>query len=90
MDKDEMHGDLKPTPCLFGKHNWEIILDDDGDETTSEYRGTQAEAVTEMESIFDDFFDGGITSEGYPPCDPSLLAHCSLHDITINLVRDSY
>ena len=90
MDKDENHEDTKQANCIGRSHTWEILLDYVGTEESFEFYGTESQVTEEMERMFDDTFDGGTTSEGYPPEIPALLAYCEKHDITIELVRNKY
>lgn len=81
-DMDELHTDYKPN-CGVNTHAWEIELSGEEEETYYIFNGSEREVITEMQRIFDDTFDGGITKEGYPPFVPSLVAHCEPHNVTI-------
>ena len=80
-DIEERHEPYQ-AQCGIEVHEWEITVDD-GDETVYLFRGTKRDAKKEMQRIFDDTFDGGITNEGYEPREPTLTAHCPRHDITL-------
>jgi hypothetical protein len=81
-DPDETHATFKPT-CGLDVHAWEVTLDHNDEETTHEFRGTERGVVKYMAGVFDQVFDGGLTSEGYQPSTPALVAHCQQHDITL-------
>lgn len=92
MDADETHAEYKSTPCFGHSHAWEIVMDYNDEEESLTLYGTECAAVEEMIRLFDDTFDGGTTSEGYPPEVPAIYAHCEKHDITLTLelMRNKY
>lgn len=87
MDKDETHEEYRPSHGL-NTHPWDITYtDDEGENTYYVYTGTQKGVNVEMQRILDDNFDGGMTSEGYYPGIPELIAYCEPCGITYTLTE---